>query len=218
MNTISRFCVRRRNPFRSSKPISSSPLVPNNPASANLITLVSKFQYRTLNYPPSQIFSTPGNHFRKFSGESAAECKFDLSKEISRVHDAVLDAQGNIELGYLPPLDAAKIPAENFKALMEKLGFEKEKAGDCRERIEILKEAVDKTVAFGKGNELPYIWGEFKRWYRAGGKFEEETSESEDVSDTLPTAEDQIAMHVDDASSAVVAVNKADIVNCYACG
>ncbi|KAI3879536.1 hypothetical protein MKX03_012723 [Papaver bracteatum] len=220
MNQILRFSACRRSLLRrdqftrwSSKPISSSPLISNNQTS-------SKFHH-TLNYPP-QIFSTPGNHFRKFSGEpAAAECKFNLIREICRVHDAVLDAQGNIELGYLPPLDAAKIPAEKFKALMEKLGLNKEKSGDYPEEIQSLKESVDQVVAFGKfaatgkNSELPYIWGVFKRWYSAGGKFEEETSESdsesEDEGDTLPTAEYQIGMHVDDASSAVVAVNKADI-------
>ncbi|KAI3941692.1 hypothetical protein MKX01_018282 [Papaver californicum] len=132
MNRISRFSVCRslfrRNPFSrwSPKPISSS-LISINPTSSNLITL-SKFHH-TFNYPP-QIFSTPGNHFRKFSGAAAAKCG--------------------------------------------KIGFE---LGD---------------------------------WYRAVGRFKGESSESENESDTLPTAQDQIAMPVGDVS-AVVAENLADI-------
>ncbi|XP_026442038.1 uncharacterized protein LOC113341343 [Papaver somniferum] len=55
-------------------------------------------------------------------------------------------------------------------------------------------------------------WLLVRRWYRAGGDCKGETSESENESDTTsPTDEDQIAMPVDDASSAVVAENKADI-------
>ncbi|KAI3879537.1 hypothetical protein MKX03_012724 [Papaver bracteatum] len=188
MNRFLRFSVCRRslltgNQFtrRSSKPISSSPLISNNPTS-------SKFHH-TFNYPSPQIFSTLGNQFRKFTGEpTAAECKFDdayVGREISEVYDAIMDAQGNIELGYLPPLDAAKILADKFNALIEKLGLNKEKSGDYPEAIQSLKEAVDETMAFDKfaasnrNRELPYIWGEFKKWYHdAGGKFEGETSES----------------------------------------
>ncbi|KAI3942882.1 hypothetical protein MKW92_006759 [Papaver armeniacum] len=223
MNQILRFSACRRslltgNQFtrRSSKPISSSPLISNNPTS-------TKFHH-TFNYPSPQIFSTLGNQFRKFTGDpGAAECKFDgayVGREISEVYDAIMDAQGNIELGYLPPLDAAKILADKFNALIEKLGLNKEKSGDYPEEIESLKEAVDETVAFGKfaasdkNRELPYIWGGFKKWYHdAGGKFEGETSESKNGSDTLPTAQHQIATPVDDASSAVVAGNKANIVS-----
>lgn len=66
----------------------------------------------------------------------------------------------------------------------------------------------------GKNGGLRPIWCEFRRWYRAGGDCKGETSESENESDTTsPTDEDQIAMPVDDASSAVVAENKADIVS-----
>ncbi|KAI3857575.1 hypothetical protein MKW98_028839 [Papaver atlanticum] len=67
-------------------------------------------------------------------------------------------------------------------------------------------------VSAGKNGGIRPIWCEFRKWYRAGGDCEGETSESENENDTtLPTAEDQIAMPVDDASSAVVAENKADI-------
>ncbi|KAI3879540.1 hypothetical protein MKX03_012727 [Papaver bracteatum] len=150
MNPISRFCMCRRNPFTrwSSKPISSSPLVPNNLTSANLIIVVSKFHH-TLNYSP-EIFSTPGNHFRKFSGEpvaASAEREFDddyLEKEIFESIDIEKDGD------YPPHL-------QRF-----------------REKIELLEESVDETVAFGehvaagKNGGLRPIWSEFRRWYRAG--------------------------------------------------
>ncbi|KAI3879331.1 hypothetical protein MKX03_031800 [Papaver bracteatum] len=232
MNQISRFFVCRslfrRNPFTqravSSKPISSSSLISNNnpvsSSSSNLITvLISKFHH-SFNLPPPQIFSTPGNHFRKFSGEAAAaDGNFSddyLENEMSKVHDAVLYAWDNIERRTLPPLDAAKVPAETFDAFREKFGLGN---GDLphhlqrfEEEIYMLEESVDKAVAYGKyadaGGELGYV---FEDWYKAVGRFQGWSSESENESGTLPTAQDQIAMPVADAASEVVAGNRADI-------
>lgn len=179
-----------------------------------MTVLISKF-----NHPP-QIFSTPGNQFRKFSGEAAEEgCNFSddyLKDEMSKVHDAVLYAWDNIERRTLPPLDAAKVPAETFNAFREKFGLDN---GDLphqlqrfEEEIDMLEESVDKTVAYGKyadgGGELGYV---FEDWYKAVGRFQEWSSESENESSTLPTAQDQIAMPVADAASEVVAGNRADI-------
>ncbi|KAI3837496.1 hypothetical protein MKW92_042120 [Papaver armeniacum] len=184
MNPISRFCMCRRNPFTrwSSKPISSSPLIPNKPASANLITLVSKFHH-TSNYPPAKIFLTTGNHFRTFSGEpaAAAECEFNddyLEKEIFEVYEAGMDAQTNIELGSLPPLDAVNIPADKFNALMEKLA--------------------------GKNGGLRPIWCEFRRWYRAGGDCEGETSESENE---INSDDDYLAKEFNEVYDALLAAH-----------
>ncbi|XP_026423172.1 uncharacterized protein LOC113319103 [Papaver somniferum] len=76
----------------------------------------------------------------------------------------------------------------------------------------MLEESVDKTVAYGKyadgGGELGYV---FEDWCKAVGRFQEWSSESENESSTLPTAQDQIAMPVADAASEVVAGNRADI-------
>ncbi|KAI3865000.1 hypothetical protein MKX03_012154 [Papaver bracteatum] len=164
MNQISRLSVcgslLRRNPFTqrvvSSKPISSSSLISNNNpvssySSSNLITvLISKF-HRSFNLPPPQIFSTPGNHSRKFSGEVAVDCNFSddyLKDEMSKVHDAVLYAWDNIERRTLPPLDAAKVPPETFNAFREKFGLDN---GDLphhlkrfEEEIDMLEDSVDK--------------------------------------------------------------------------
>ncbi|KAI3845090.1 hypothetical protein MKX03_035565, partial [Papaver bracteatum] len=205
MNQISRISgislfrsVLRRNPFRkwSSKPIISNystssdviktypPQIPNYSTSSDLIKT----------YPP-QI---PRNHLWEFSGKpAAAEYIFGddyLKKEFSEVSIAAADAQESIELGTVPPLDAVKIPEEKFKALMEKLGLDNEKAGDYpphlqrfRKNIESLRDYVDETVAFGryaatdKYSEAP-VWGEFIDWYDAGGMLDVE-SESENESD-----------------------------------
>ncbi|KAI3862296.1 hypothetical protein MKX03_037161 [Papaver bracteatum] len=164
MNQISRLFVcgslLRRNPFTqrvvSSKPISSSSLISNNNpvssySSSNLITvLISKF-HRSFNLPPPQIFSTPGNHFRKFSGEVGVDCNFSddyLKDEMSKVHDAVLYAWDNIERCTLPPLDAAKVPPETFNAFREKFGLDN---GDLphhlqrfEEEIDMLEDSIDK--------------------------------------------------------------------------
>ncbi|KAI3937817.1 hypothetical protein MKW92_017815, partial [Papaver armeniacum] len=224
MNQISRFSVcrslLRRNPFTqrtwSSKPISSSSLISNKNPTSSSSNLISKFHH-TFNHPPPQILSTtPGNHFRKFSGEAAEDCKFSdryLKDEMSKVHDAVLYAWDNIERRTLPPLDAAKVPAETFNAFSEKFGLDN---GDLphhlqkfEEEIDMLEESVDKAVAYGKyadaGGELGYV---FVDWYKAVGRFQGWSSESENESGTLPTAQDQIAMPVADAASEVVAGNR----------
>ncbi|KAI3960015.1 hypothetical protein MKW98_016739 [Papaver atlanticum] len=179
MNQLSRFCVcrsvLRRNPFArwSAKPISSS-LISSNPTSSNLIMLISKFHH-TFNFPPT-IFSTPGNRFRKFSGEpvggdpAAAESNFgdddledeiseedDLKYEIFELHEEICGARENIELCTLPPLDAVKIPADKLKAIMENFGLDNLKYPDYpphlqrfEKEIEFGKECVREIVDFGK--------------------------------------------------------------------
>ncbi|KAI3922885.1 hypothetical protein MKW98_007016 [Papaver atlanticum] len=193
MNRISGFSVSksllRRNPFTrsSAKPVSSS-LNSINPTSSNLIT------------------------------QAAGECNADyLKKEISKVHSAVIDAWMNIELGTLPPLDASKILADQFNAFMEKFGLENgdrqhhllRYGEEIAEEIEMLEDSFDRAVTYGKyadaGGRLGY---HFKDWYN--GRFEGESSELEKECDTLPTTQEHIAMHVDDAS-AVVAENLDDI-------
>ncbi|KAI3831217.1 hypothetical protein MKX03_034003 [Papaver bracteatum] len=197
MNQISRFCVCR-------------PVLRRNPFTRCLITLtISKA------YPP-QIFSTPGSHFRKFSGEAAAavECNFDedyLQAEIVKIHLAVVAAWDNIELGTLP--DAAKNPADKFNAFVEKFGLTKKKVRDhpaSRDLEKRLKFAVRYADAAGED----VIFGDdFKDWYRAVGRFSKgEIFKPENESDILPAAQDQIVMPVDDAS-AVVDENLADITN-----
>ncbi|KAI3941685.1 hypothetical protein MKX01_018275 [Papaver californicum] len=59
---------------------------------------------------------------------------------------------------------------------------------------------------------------DFEDWYNAVGRFSKgESSESENGSDTFPTAQDQSAMHVDDASA--VAETLANITNqSFSCG
>ncbi|XP_026397818.1 uncharacterized protein LOC113293377 [Papaver somniferum] len=216
-----RYCVcrsvLRRNPFTrwSSKPISSScsSLISNNPTSS---ILVSKYLH-TFNYPP-QIFLTSGNHFRKFSGQAAEKCNFEenyLKEEKSKVHSAVIDAWMHIELGTLPPLDAAKIPADQFNAFKQKFDLDNgdyshhlQRYGEeIVEEIEMLEDSVKQGVAYGKyadaGGKLGY---HFKDWYNDVGRFQGEGSESENESDTLPTAQD-------DESSAVVAQNLTDNTN-----
>ncbi|MCL7047151.1 hypothetical protein MKW94_016460, partial [Papaver nudicaule] len=177
MNQISRFCVcsrsvLRRNPFTrwSSKPISSS-FISNNPTSS----IISKFHH-TFNYPP-QI---PLNHFRKFSGKAAtAECNFgddDLEKMISKIHAALSEARDGVEYGYLSPHKAVMIPAREFDAFMKKLGLDNKKAGDYphhlkrfREKIQLLKEEVDETVAFGEYENYGISsWEVFKASREAG--------------------------------------------------
>ncbi|KAI3847648.1 hypothetical protein MKX03_032453, partial [Papaver bracteatum] len=70
-------------------------------------------------------------------------------------------AQGDVEIGDLPPLDAIKVLADKFNALMEKLGLntldDDEKGRDYpqhlkkfRKRIQDLEYLVDMTVAFGE--------------------------------------------------------------------
>ncbi|KAI3960016.1 hypothetical protein MKW98_016740, partial [Papaver atlanticum] len=229
MNQLSRFrvcrSVLRRNPFArwSAKPISSS-LISSNPTSSNLIMLISKFHH-TFNYPPT-IFSTPGNRFQKFSGEpvggdpAAAESNFDdddledeiseeddLKYEIFELLEEIDEAQENIELCTLPPLDAVKIPADKLKALMGKFGLDNLKYSDYPphlqsfyEDIEFTKKCLRETVDFGKyaaagkySGRLPY-WVDFKKWYDAGGMVELESSESKNECDTLPTAQGHIPM------------------------
>ncbi|RZC71498.1 hypothetical protein C5167_034670 [Papaver somniferum] len=121
----------------------------------------------------------------KFSGEAAAaQCNFDedyLQAEIVKIHLAVVAAWDNIELGNLPPLDAAKIPADKFNAFIEKFGLTKKKVWDhprlqrFREEIEILEEVVDETFSYGKYGDAAgedVIFGDdFKDWYRAVGRF-----------------------------------------------
>ncbi|RZC93017.1 hypothetical protein C5167_028377 [Papaver somniferum] len=126
---------------------------------------------------------------------------------MSKVHDAVLYAWDNIERRTLPPLDAAKVPAETFNAFRGKFGLDN---GDFphylqrfEEEIDMLEESVDETVAYGKD------------WYKAVGRFQGWSSESENESGTLPTDQDQIAMPVADAASEVVAGNRADITYQY---
>ncbi|KAI3948668.1 hypothetical protein MKW98_027734 [Papaver atlanticum] len=149
---------------------------------------------------------------------------------MSKVHSAVIDAWMNIELGTLPPLDAAKIPADQFNAFKEKIGLDNgdyphllQRYGEeIGEEIEMLEDSVEQAVAYGKyadaGGKLGYY---FKDWYNDVGRFQGESYESENESDTLPTAADQIAMPVDDESSAVVAQNLADNTNqsynCLSC-
>lgn len=59
------------------------------------------------------------------------------------------------------------------------------------------------------------IFGDdFKDWYRAVGRFSKgDNFKPENKSDTLPAAQDQIAMRVDDDASAVVAENLEDNTN-----
>ncbi|KAI3892909.1 hypothetical protein MKX03_012425, partial [Papaver bracteatum] len=70
-------------------------------------------------------------------------------------------AQGDVETGNGPPLDAVKVLADKFNALMEKLGLESldddVNDGDYpqhlqkfREEIQDLEYLVDMTVAFGE--------------------------------------------------------------------
>ncbi|RZC87835.1 hypothetical protein C5167_028289 [Papaver somniferum] len=213
MNQISKLSVcrslLRRNPFTrwSSKPLSSS-LISNSPTSSNLVTIISKFHH-TFNYPP-QIFSIPGNNLRKFSGDAAAEHNFsanDLEMEIFDMNSAVSDARDDIELASLPPLDAVKILAVKYKAFIEKWGLHSVKDEDFphylqkfRREIEILEDDVEKLVAFGE-----YVaagkpngkrcWYEFKRWYDVAVMYGIELPPySENESDTLPTAQDHIAV------------------------
>ncbi|KAI3879535.1 hypothetical protein MKX03_012722 [Papaver bracteatum] len=81
--------------------------------------------------------------------------------------------------------------------------------------VRTLQDTVHETVAFAKyvaaGKNIgPPCYDEFVDYDAVGEfKFWEESFESKNESDTLPTAQDQIAMRVGDAS-AVVAENLAD--------
>ncbi|KAI3918887.1 hypothetical protein MKW98_017335 [Papaver atlanticum] len=172
MNQILRFCVCRsvvrRNPF-ASKPISSS-LISNNPTSLNLILiLISKFHH-TFNYPP-QIFSTPGNQFRKFSGEpvgedpATAECNSD--DEISE------EDYLKYELCSLPPLDAS-----------------------FRKEIALAKECVQEIVDFGRYAALGKYrggrpnWKYFTKWYYDAGAASECSIDDDDLEDEISNKDD----------------------------
>ncbi|KAI3857745.1 hypothetical protein MKX03_029193 [Papaver bracteatum] len=171
----------RKNPLprwsSSSKPISSSSTSTsslisntNSTSSSDLITVfISKPHHQTFNYSPPKI---SGNHFRKFSGDVAAECNFSdkyLKSEISEVRDAIKDAKDSIDKRTLHPLDAIEILMERFNALMKNLGIDER----FREEIEDLEECVDETVAFG---EYVYAsgglyWSNFQDWFYTRGKF-----------------------------------------------
>ncbi|MCL7044245.1 hypothetical protein MKW94_004603 [Papaver nudicaule] len=176
MNQISRFCVcrslLRRNPFTrwSSKPISSSSLISNNPTSSNLMKPISKFHH-TFNYPP-QIFSIPGNRFRKFSGEPAAECDFDvdyLNDEIFKVQSAIVHARSSIETGTLSAHDAVKTLSEEYNALLEKLGRHRQQ---FMVKIVALEDEIDFLTAIGEQfQKYGGSWRVFEDLYRAGGMY-----------------------------------------------
>ncbi|XP_026386614.1 uncharacterized protein LOC113281928 [Papaver somniferum] len=139
--------------------------------------------------------------------------KDDLKDEIFELLLEIEEALDNIELRTLPPLDV-KIPADQLEALLKKWGLDSVKCGDYPPHlqsfgkdIEFLKVRDRETADFGKyaaagkySGRRPY-WVDFKKWYDAGGMVELESSESKNERDALPTAQDQIPMPVDGASS-----------------
>ncbi|KAI3834546.1 hypothetical protein MKW92_015122 [Papaver armeniacum] len=228
---VCRRSVLRRNPFASKPISFSSSLISNNPTSSNLILRLISKSHHTFNYPPqifsthgNQFRKFSGEPVGGHPAAAAAECNSDdddeiseeddLKYEIVELHEYICMTRVNIELCTLPPLDAVKIPADKLKAIMEKFGLNNLKFSDYPphlqsfgKEIEFWKVRVRETVDFGKyaaagkySGRRPY-WVDFKKWYDAGGMVELESSESKHECDALPTAQDQIPMPVDGASS-----------------